>query len=71
MLSLKGNPREEYSKDKAKTKSKAHVTKYYEEKKDKDSMDMESLQRIVKKISNDLIDLKKQSGEGYSSTGKI
>jgi hypothetical protein len=28
-------------------------------------MDMEALQRIVKKLSNELIDLKKSSGEGY------
>jgi hypothetical protein len=28
-------------------------------------MDMEALQRIVKKLSNELIDLKKSGGEGY------
>jgi hypothetical protein len=43
MLSLKGNPRAESSKDKTKTKTKATVTKSSEEKKDIDSMDMESL----------------------------
>jgi hypothetical protein len=30
-------------------------------------MDMESLQRIVKKLSNEMIDLKKSGGEGSSS----
>jgi hypothetical protein len=68
MLSLKWNPGVESSKDKAKTKSKSHVTKSLEEKKDIDSMDMESLQIIVKKLSNELIDLKKHNGEGSSNT---
>jgi len=34
-------------------------------------MDMESLHSIIKKLSNDLIDLKKGSGEGSSSQKKI
>jgi hypothetical protein len=57
MMSLKGNPGEESSKDKG--KSKEIVSKPPEEKKNYDSMDMESLQRIVKKLSNEMIDLKK------------
>jgi hypothetical protein len=44
------------------------VSKPSEEKKDYDSMDMESLQRIVKKLSNELIDLKKNGGEGSSNS---
>jgi hypothetical protein len=31
-------------------------------------MDMEILQRIVKKISNEIIDMKKSDGEGTSNT---
>jgi hypothetical protein len=41
------------------------------EKKDINSMDMESLQRIVKKLSNELIYLKKNSGEGSSNPKKF
>jgi hypothetical protein len=55
MLRLKGNPRIESFKYKAKNKAKSPITKSSEEKKDTDSMDMESLQRIVKKLSNELI----------------
>jgi hypothetical protein len=48
MLSLKGNPRAESSKDKTNPKTKSIATKTSKEKKDTDSMDMEALQRIVK-----------------------
>jgi hypothetical protein len=41
------------------------MSKPSEEKKDFDFMDMEALQRIVKKLSNDLIDLKKSGGEYF------
>jgi hypothetical protein len=68
MLSLKGNLEDESSKNKSKTKAKSHVTKSSKEKKYTDSMDMESLQRIVNKLSNKLIDLKKHNGEGSSNT---
>jgi hypothetical protein len=34
-------------------------------------MDMESLQRIVKKLSNEIIDLKKNHGEGSSNPKKF
>jgi hypothetical protein len=70
MISLKVNPGEESSKDKAKAKAKSLVTKYYEEKKDTYSMDMESLQRIVKKLSNEMIDMNKQNGEHFYNTNK-
>jgi hypothetical protein len=71
MLSLKGNPGVESSKYKAKTKAKSLLPSIQEEKKDIDSMDMESLQRIVKKLSNELIDLKKHNREGSSNTKKV
>jgi hypothetical protein len=65
MLSLKGNPGEESLKDKDNTNTKATATKFEEQNKDIDSMDMESLHRIVKKLSSELIDLKKHSGEVF------
>jgi hypothetical protein len=71
MLSLKGNPGVESSKNKNKNNTKAIVTKYLEETKDIDSMDMKSLQIIVKKLSNELIYLKKHNGEGSSTTMKL
>ena len=37
------------------------------EKKDKEPMDMESMQRVVKQCTNDIIDLKKNKGEGKKS----
>jgi hypothetical protein len=69
MMSLKGNPGSEPSKDKG--KNKETMSKPSEEKKNYDSMDMEALQRIVKKLSNELIDLKKSGGEGSSSQKKF
>jgi hypothetical protein len=71
MLSLKGNPGVESSKEKTNPKTKSTATKTSEEKKDTDSMDMEALQRIVKKLSNEIIDLKKNSGEGSSNPKKF
>jgi hypothetical protein len=49
----------------------SQLSKPSEDKKPCDSMDMESLQRIIKNLSNDLVDLKKGSGEGYSSQKKF
>ena len=34
------------------------------EKKDKDPMDMENMQRVIKQFTNHIIDLKKNKGEG-------
>ena len=34
------------------------------EKKDKETTDMESRQRVIKQLTNDIIDLKKNKGEG-------
>jgi hypothetical protein len=71
MLNLKGNPRAEVSKDKSNTKkSKVTVTKPPKDKKDQDSMDMESLQSIVRNICNKIIDMKKSVGEGTSNAKK-
>ena len=39
------------------------------DRKDQDSFDIEGLQRVVKQLSNEIIDLKKNSGEGTSGRG--
>jgi hypothetical protein len=69
MTSLKGISSLEPSKYKG--KGKVSTSKPSEDKKPYDSMDMESLQRIIKKLSNDLVDLKKGGGEGSSSQKKL
>jgi len=69
MMSLKGSYSSEPFKDKG--KGKFFASKPSEDKKPSDSMDIESLQRIILKLSNDLIDLKKCGGEGYSSQKKL
>jgi hypothetical protein len=65
LLSLKGSSNSEPSKDKG--KSKISTSKSGEDKNPSDSMDMESLQRIIKNLSNDLVDLKRGNGEGSSN----
>jgi hypothetical protein len=55
----KGNLGAESHKDKSNTKIKVTSTKPSEDTKDQDSLDMESLQRIIKKLSNDIIDIKR------------
>jgi hypothetical protein len=57
MMSLKGSSSLAPSKDKG--KGKASASKPSEDKNPYDSIDTESLQRIVNKLSNDMIDLKK------------
>ena len=47
-----------------KTIKKKGILKTNTEKKDKDPTDMESMQRVLKQIKNELIDLKKSKGEG-------
>jgi hypothetical protein len=65
MLSLKSSSNSKPSKDKGKIK--IFASKSGEDKKTFDSMYMESLQRIIKNLSNDLVDLKRGNGEGYSN----
>jgi len=71
MLGLKGNPGAEVQKDKSNTKRNVTLKKPHEDKKDQDSMDMESLQRMVKNISNEIININKIVGEGTSNTKKF
>ena len=65
ILSLKGRSYSEPSKDKG--KSKISASKSSEYKNPSDSMNMESLQRIIKNISNELFGLKRGNGEGSSN----
>jgi hypothetical protein len=55
MMSLKGSSNSDPSKDKG--NGKEAMSKHSEDKMPYDSMDMKYLQRIINKLSNDLIDL--------------
>jgi len=46
---------------------KHNVVKTINEKKDNETFDMDDLHRIIKKLSNDIIDLKRNAGESSSS----
>jgi hypothetical protein len=60
MLSLKGNSRLNSDQStSSNSKKKILPTQDPTDKKDQDSMDMESLQRIVKKLTNEIVDMKK------------
>jgi hypothetical protein len=67
VLDLKGNPEIEPSKDKTGNKTKATVKKPSKDKKDSESTYVEALHIIVKKLTNEIIDLKKNCGEGSSN----
>jgi hypothetical protein len=41
--------------------------KQAEQNPEKDNVDMESLQRMVKKLSNEIVDMKRNVGEGTSN----
>jgi len=70
-LSLKGNRGAKYSNEKTNPNTNSTTTKTSEEKNDIYSMDMEALQRIFKKLSNEIIDLKKNNGNRSSIPKKI
>ena len=40
------------------------ISKIYSKKEDKDIMDMENMQRVIKQLTNEIIDFKKNKGEG-------
>lgn len=71
MLSLKINLGVQSSKYKSNTKTKATFTKPHEEKKYQDSIDVEALQIIVRKLSNEIIHMKKNCGEGSTNPNKF
>jgi len=70
MLSLKENPIIKSSSNTIDIKNETTMTKYPDDKKKQESIDMEAFQRIVKKLSNEIIDLKKNCGEGSSNPKK-
>ena len=46
-----------------------NLAKHHGDRKDQNSFDMDGLQRLVKQLSNEIIDLKKNSGEGTYGRG--
>jgi hypothetical protein len=71
MQILKTNPGEDANKVKSNTKKKIHPPKSPQGKKDQDSLDMEILQRIIKKLSNEIVDMNRNTREGTSNTKKL
>jgi hypothetical protein len=63
MASLKGNQGND------KPNRNRNPAKPHGDRKDSDYFDMEGLQRVVKQLSNEIIELKKNRGEGTSSRG--
>ena len=61
--SSQGNEENKPSSSEKNTKKKG-ILIMDTEKKDKEPSDMESMQRVLKQITNELIDLKKSKGEG-------
>ena len=61
--SSQGNEQNKFSSSKKPIKKKG-ILKTDTEKKDKEPTDMASMQRVLKQITNELIDLKKSKGEG-------
>lgn len=57
--SHKGNEESKASSSDKNAKKSKGISKTNSEKKDKDLTDMESMQRIIKHITNEIIDLKK------------
>ena len=48
-----------------------NLAKPHVDRKEMDSFDIEGLQRVVKQLSNEIIDLKKNSGEGILDRGFV
>ena len=63
IASSQGNEENKPSSSEKITKKKG-IFKTNTEKKDKDPTDMANMQRVLKQITNELIDLKKSKGEG-------
>ena len=63
IASSQGNEKNKPSSSEKITKKKG-ILRMNTEKKDKEPTDMESMQRVLKQITNELIDLKKIKGEG-------
>ena len=61
--SSQGNEENKPSSSEKNTKKKG-ILRMDTEKKDKEPTDMASMQRVIKQLMNDIIDLKKNKGEG-------
>jgi len=61
MTSLKTNPTNESNIASSSKKKNENPNKNSNDKKEQDNFDMENLQRVIKKFSNDLIDIKKNN----------
>jgi hypothetical protein len=70
MLILKSNHGSDPQKNKS-TEKKFLLTKPSTKKKDQDATDMESLQRNIMKLSNEIVDIKMNTREGTSNTKKL
>ena len=62
--SHQGNEENKSSSSKKNTKKSKGILRMDTEKKDKEHTDMENMQRVIKQLTNELIDLKKNKGEG-------
>ena len=62
--SHQGNEENKPSSSQKNTKKNKGIPRTDTEKKDKEPTDMESMQRVIKQLTNELIDLKKSKGEG-------
>jgi hypothetical protein len=59
-----GNEEDKPSSSKKNIKKSKGILRTDSEKKDKDPTDMASMQRVIKQLTNDIVDLKKNKGEG-------
>ena len=62
--SHQGNEENKTSSSKKNTKKNKGILRTNIEKKDKEPTDMASMHRVIKKLTNDIIDLKKNKGDG-------
>lgn len=67
--SLKANPMNETNSASTSKKNNENPNKNENEKKDQDNLDMESLQQVITKLSNDMINIKKNNSETNQNHG--
>ena len=64
IFSHQGNEENKPSSSEKNTKKNKGIIRTDTEKKDKEPTDMESMQRVMKQLMNNIIDLNKNKGEG-------
>lgn len=69
MTSLKSHPTNESNNASSSRKKNENPPKNVNEKKEQDNFDMENLQRVINKLSNDMIDMKKKITETDQNRG--